>query len=79
MADDRLGEALADLGRFLAAGINVVSSGPVFLQYPEPGDPMATPLIEAALRAGVSLFVNGVDPGFANDALPRALGHLRAD
>src|SRR5271157_1205690 len=36
MADDRLGEAIADLERFLTAGINVVSSGPVFLQYPEP-------------------------------------------
>jgi 2,4-diaminopentanoate dehydrogenase len=73
MADDRLGEALADLERFLAAGINVVSSGPVFLQYPEPGDPMAAPLIAAAEAGGVSLFVNGIDPGFANDALPLAL------
>src|ERR1700691_3425831 len=35
MADDRIMDALADLERFLAAGINVVSSGPVFLQYPE--------------------------------------------
>src|SRR6516225_2839808 len=57
MADDRLGEALADLERFLAAGINVVSSGPVFLQYPEPDDPMAAPLIAAATKAGVSRFV----------------------
>jgi 4-hydroxy-tetrahydrodipicolinate reductase len=73
MADDRLGEALADLERFLTAGINVVSSSPVFLQYPEPGDPMAAPLIAAAEKAGVSLFVNGVDPGFANDALPLVL------
>ena len=34
MADHRLGEAVADLERMLTAGINVVSSGPVFLQYP---------------------------------------------
>ena len=34
MADDRLMEALGDLQRILRAGINVVSSGPVFLQYP---------------------------------------------
>jgi 4-hydroxy-tetrahydrodipicolinate reductase len=73
MADDRLGEALADLERFLSAGINVVSSGPVFLQYPAPDDLMAAPLIAAAEKAGVSLFVNGVDPGFANDALPLVL------
>ena len=76
MADDRLGEALADLERFLAAGINVVSSGPVFLQYPEPDDPMAAPLIAAATKAGVSLFVNGIDPGFANDALPLVLSGI---
>jgi 4-hydroxy-tetrahydrodipicolinate reductase len=34
---------------------------------------MAAPLIAAAKEAGVSLFVNGVDPGFANDALPLVL------
>src|SRR5213082_1597817 len=34
MADNRLPEAIEDLKRFLAAGINVVSSCPVFLQYP---------------------------------------------
>jgi 4-hydroxy-tetrahydrodipicolinate reductase len=73
MADDRMFEALADLEHFLAAGINVVSSSPVFLQYPAEGDPMAAPLIAAAEKAGVSLFVNGVDPGFANDALPLVL------
>jgi 2,4-diaminopentanoate dehydrogenase len=73
MADDRLGEAMADLERFLAAGINVVSSGPVFLQYPADDDPMAEPLIQAATKAGVSLFVNGIDPGFGNDALPLVL------
>jgi 4-hydroxy-tetrahydrodipicolinate reductase len=70
MADDRLGEAVADLERFLDAGCNVASSSPVFLQYPAPGDPIAAPLIEAAQARGVTLWVNGVDPGFANDALP---------
>src|ERR1700685_3953425 len=73
MADDRIFEALADLERFLAAGINVVSSSPVMLQYPAPDDPLAAPVIAAAQKAGVSLFVNGVDPGFANDALPLVL------
>ncbi len=34
MADHRLMEALGDLERILRAGVNVVSSGPVFLQYP---------------------------------------------
>jgi 4-hydroxy-tetrahydrodipicolinate reductase len=76
MADDRLGEALADLERFLAAGINVVSSGPVSLQFPADDDPMAAPLDAAARKAGVSLFVNGVDPGFANDVLPLLLSGI---
>jgi len=76
MADDRLGEALTDLERFLSAGINVVSSGPVFLQYPAADDPMARPLQLAAQNAGVSLFVNGIDPGFANDVLPLVLSGI---
>jgi 2,4-diaminopentanoate dehydrogenase len=73
MADDRMFEALADLQRFLEAGINVVSSSPVFLQYPADDDAMAQPLDAAGKAHGVSLFVNGVDPGFANDALPLVL------
>jgi 2,4-diaminopentanoate dehydrogenase len=73
MADDRMFEALADLQRFLEAGINVVSSSPVLLQYPADDDAMAQPLQSAGQANGVSLFVNGVDPGFANDALPLVL------
>ncbi|HEX8803649.1 MAG TPA: hypothetical protein VF743_05635 [Acidimicrobiales bacterium] len=72
MADDRLFEALEDLQRLLRAGVNVVSSSPVFLQYPEGVVPpeMREPVHRAALDAGVSLWVNGIDPGFANDWLP---------
>jgi len=72
MADHRIPEALADLERILRAGVNVVSSGPVFLQYPEGVVPaaMTDPLRRAAEEAGVSLWVNGIDPGFANDWLP---------
>jgi 4-hydroxy-tetrahydrodipicolinate reductase len=75
MADNRLMEALADIQRILRSGVNVVSSGPVFLQYPYGvvDDSMITPMQEAAVAGGVSLFVNGVDPGFANDALPLVL------
>jgi 4-hydroxy-tetrahydrodipicolinate reductase len=75
MADNRLMEALEDLQRLLRAGVNVISSGPVFLQYPYGvvDDSMIAPVQEAALAGGVSLFVNGVDPGFANDALPLVL------
>ncbi len=72
MADNRLFEALGDMQSMLRAGINVLSSGPVFLQYPYGvvDEGMITPTVEAAEAGGASIFVNGVDPGFANDALP---------
>ena len=75
MADNRLPEAIADLTKFLAAGINVVSSCPVFLQYPYGVVPpeLVDPIEKAAQDGGASLFVNGVDPGFANDWLPLVL------
>ena len=75
IADHRLFEALEDLQRFLRAGIDVVSSGPVFLQYPYGvvPDEMVEPVRKAAADGGATLFVNGIDPGFANDALPLAL------
>jgi 4-hydroxy-tetrahydrodipicolinate reductase len=71
-ADTRLMEALADLERVLRAGVNVVSSSPVFLQYPwgAVGEEMYRGVVEAAEEGGASLWVNGVDPGFANDWLP---------
>lgn len=75
MADNRLPEALEDFRRILAAGINVVGSSAVFLQYPWQVLPpeLLTPLEEAAQQGRSSLFVNGIDPGFANDLLPLAL------
>jgi 4-hydroxy-tetrahydrodipicolinate reductase len=75
MADHRLFEALEDLAKILRAGVNVVSSGPVFLQYPKGVVPeeMYEPVHQAALDGDVSLWVNGIDPGFANDWLPLVL------
>ncbi|MEU3272921.1 diacylglycerol kinase [Saccharomonospora sp. NPDC006951] len=75
MADDRIMEALADLQRILRAGCNVVSSSPVFLQFPDGVVPpeLSDPVREAAKESGVSLWVNGIDPGFANDWLPLTL------
>ncbi|MCW2587507.1 MAG: diacylglycerol kinase [Frankiales bacterium] len=70
MADHRIFEALADLEQLLRAGINVVASGPVFLQYPSgPAAGLAEGVRQAAADGGASLFVNGIDPGFANDWL----------
>jgi hypothetical protein len=75
MADNRLPEALEDYRRILAAGINMVGSGPVFLQYPWQVLPeeLIAPIEEATRTGGSSLFVGGIDPGFANDLLPLAL------
>ena len=75
MSDDRLPDAIADLTRFLRAGINVVSAGPVFLQFPTGGVPESAlaPIRTAAIEGGASLWVNGIDPGFANDWMPLTL------
>src|SRR6476660_4687933 len=75
MADNRLPDALEDYRRILAAGVNVVGSSAVFLQYPWQTlpDKLITPIEDAAKAGNASLFVNGIDPGFANDLLPLAL------
>ncbi|GAB3242646.1 NAD(P)H-dependent amine dehydrogenase family protein [Mycolicibacterium hippocampi] len=75
MADNRLTEALEDYRRILEAGVNVVGSAAVFLQYPWQvlPDEMVTPIEDAAKAGNASIFVNGIDPGFANDLLPLAL------
>jgi 2,4-diaminopentanoate dehydrogenase len=75
MADNRLPDALEDYRRILAAGVNVVGSSAVFLQYPWQTlpDNMLKPIEDAAQQGNSSLFVNGIDPGFANDLIPLAL------
>lgn len=75
MADDRLPEAIDDLCLLLRAGINVVASGPVFLSFPDGTVPpeVTDPVRRAAEDGGSSLWVNGIDPGWANDWLPLVL------
>jgi 2,4-diaminopentanoate dehydrogenase len=70
--------ALELFEELLDAGINVVSSGPVFLQHPRGILPeeMIDGLQQAGERGNASLHVNGIDPGFANDVLPLALTSL---
>jgi 4-hydroxy-tetrahydrodipicolinate reductase len=55
MADDRLMEALHDLAKFPEGDMT---------------SPLAAPIRKAAAEGGASIFVNGIDPGFANDWLP---------
>jgi 2,4-diaminopentanoate dehydrogenase len=75
MGDTRLPDAMADVRKILAAGINVVGSGLGVLQYPWQVIPdKYIQRIEDAAREGNStLFMTGVDPGFATDLLPFAL------
>jgi 2,4-diaminopentanoate dehydrogenase len=78
MCDDRPFEAFEDLLAFLRAGINVVSSGPVFLQYPEGvlSEEQVAQIQEAGETGNASLYVNGIDPGWANDLMPLMLTSL---
>ena len=75
MADNRLPDALEDYRKVLAAGVNVVGSSAVFLQYPwrTLPDELVAPIEDAAKAGNASIFINGIDPGFANDLLPMAL------
>lgn len=78
MTDDRLFESIADLTEMVQRGINVVSSGPVLLCFPEGLglDNLIEQINQAGATTGASLFVNGIDPGFANDVLPLAMTSL---
>jgi hypothetical protein len=75
MGDTRTAEALQDCLKFLAAGVNVVGSAPVVMQYPWHlmPDKYIAGVEDAAQRGNSSLFITGVDPGFANDLIPFAL------
>jgi hypothetical protein len=75
MGDTRLAEAMADIRRILSLGINVVGSAPGVLQYPWQVVPdKYIGRVEDAAREGDStIFITGVDPGFATDLLPFAL------
>ena len=75
MGDTRLPDAMADVMRILTAGIDVVGSGLGVLQYPWGVIPdKYIERVENAAREGDStVFMTGVDPGFATDLLPFAL------
>ncbi len=77
--DTRPDDATADLLRCLRAGANVVSTAFYSLLHP--------PTVPAALRAeideacaatGASVFVSGIDPGWALDVLPALISGVGA-
>ena len=75
MGDTRPVEALKDVRRILEAGIDVVGSAPGTLQYPWGTMPDSViDKVEASAHAGnASVYITGVDPGFASDLIPLAL------
>lgn len=75
LAETRFVEALDDLQRLLRAGVNVVGTSPVPMVHPWGllPDSMIEPFEQACREHGASLFVSGVDPGWANDVLPFAI------
>jgi hypothetical protein len=75
MGDTRPVEATNDVCRILEAGIDVVGSAPGTLQYPWGTMPeKVIAKVEAAAHAGdASVYITGVDPGFASDLIPLAL------
>ncbi|MGY4709391.1 NAD(P)H-dependent amine dehydrogenase family protein [Mycolicibacterium sp. CBM1] len=74
MGDNRMPQAMADVYKISAAGINVVGSAPVVLQYPwgVMPDKYIEPLEQAGQQGNSSIFINGVDPGFITDLIPLA-------
>jgi hypothetical protein len=75
MGDTRPREATNDVRRLLEAGIDVVGSAPGTLQYPWGTMPQQViDKVEASARAGgATVYITGVDPGFASDLVPLAL------
>jgi 2,4-diaminopentanoate dehydrogenase len=73
-ADLRPMEAVTDIAAILRSGKNVVSSSVVAAIWPQHLDPpLRQPWEEACIEGGVSCFTSGIDPGWANDALPLLL------
>jgi len=79
-ADTRPQAAYGDLLACLRAGANVVSTAFYPLLYPKSAPAELLRSVEAACRAGQSsVFVSGIDPGWALDILPLLLSGAVAD
>ena len=73
--DTRPGDAIDDVLRCLAAGANVVTTAIYPLLHPPSTPPELREQFLAACRTGggTSIFVSGIDPGWAVDLLPLVL------
>jgi hypothetical protein len=62
-------EAIDQMSKFLAAGVNVVATSMVWMVTPRHADEwLRGPLEQACTAGGTSLYVNGIDPGFSGDS-----------
>jgi hypothetical protein len=75
MGDTRPIEATKDIRKILEAGIDVVGSAPGTLQYPwgTMSDAVIAKIEDSARAGDASVYITGVDPGFASDLIPLAL------
>ncbi|MEO3760083.1 dihydrodipicolinate reductase [Mycobacterium sp. B14F4] len=68
LGETRPMEAIEEMSKFLAAGINVVGTSMVWLVTPRQADDwLRAPLEKACAAGGSSLYVNGIDPGYSGD------------
>jgi hypothetical protein len=79
-ADTRAEAAYGELLACLGAGCNVVSTSFYPLLYPPSTPPeLKTLVLDACTRGNSSVFVSGIDPGWALDILPLLLSGVVAD
>ncbi len=79
-ADTRGAEAFMELLACLEAGVNVVSTAFYPLLYPDCGMRAAVEPVQASCARGeASVFVSGIDPGWALDILPLLASGVCAD
>lgn len=79
-SDIRGEEAFMEVITVLSAGINVVSAGLYPLLYPKVGMKEAVDPVQAVCQqSGASVFISGIDPGWAMDLLPILISGLSAD
>ena len=77
--DTRPDDAVADIVSCLASGASVVSTSLYGLLHPPTAPPELRDPIDAACReGGSSIFVSGIDPGWALDVLPILLSGVSA-
>lgn len=73
LGETRPMEAIEQMSKLLAAGINVVGTSMVWLVTPRQADDwLRGPLEQACASGNSSLYVNGIDPGYSGDTAVHA-------